>query len=224
MKERDGPRRFSADSEQPGFIGIATTSAELYLQCRSALSAFGSVRCVTDWREMTSLVSEIPITLLIVDRNLPGLSGSGGIEKLLRCYPMLRVLVVIDKSEDEPALSLLRAGVSGYCERGNVRGEVAKAFRVIVDGELWAERRVVSQLLNELRGGIKKKPDLIEVVHKLTPREKDITRLVSEGMCQKSIASHLAISQYTVRNHLRNIFDKTGVSSRLQLALLVKND
>jgi DNA-binding NarL/FixJ family response regulator len=92
---------------------------------------------------------------------------------------------------------------------------------LIEDGEIWAERRVVSQLLNELRGGINK-PEVFEVVEKLTPREKDITRLVSEGMCQKSIANHLDISENTVRNHLRNIFDKTGVSSRLQLALLVK--
>lgn len=223
MIGRDGERDFGADSEQPGCIVVATTSAELNKQCRTALSDFGNVLCVTDWNELKRLVSEFSIALLIFDLSQSEPSASIDIEKLLRRYSMLRVLVIIEKCEDEIALSLLRAGASGYCERGSVPREVAKAFRMIEDGELWAERRVVSQLLNELRGGVEDNHISSEVVEVLTPREKEITRLVSEGLCQKSIANHLAISQYTVRNHLRKIFDKTGVSSSLQLALLAKS-
>lgn len=224
MMERDGERRTGADSEQTGIIVVATTSAELYIQCHASLSAFGNVRCVTDGKELSRVVSEVPITLLIVDLSQPDLLEAGDIEALLQRCATLRVLVLVEKSDDEIALSLLRAGVCGYCQRDNVKREMIKAFRVIEEGEIWGERRVVSQLLNELRGGIKKKPGISEVVEKLTPREKDITQLVSEGMCQKSIANHLSISQHTVRNHLRNIFDKVGVSSRLQLALLVKSE
>jgi DNA-binding NarL/FixJ family response regulator len=210
-------------NEEREFSVIATASASLSVKCHSLLSAYGDIYCVTHRNDLEQYLSPPPAILLVVDLNLPGLSGVSGIETLLRGYPALPVLVITDKVDDETALALLRSGVSGYCPTEKMEKELAKALQVILDGEIWAERRIVSRLLNEMRSrGGPRAPVTAELVEKLTPRERDITKLVSEGLCQKSIANYLDISENTVRNHLRNIFDKTRVSSRLQLALLVK--
>lgn len=219
MKELHG------NNEAQKFSVIATASANLSLKCHRLLSRYGEIHCVTHESNLAEHLDPPSAFLLIVDINLPGLTGVSGIQALLRRYPMLPILVITDIADDETALSLLRAGVSGYCPVKKVDKDLEKACEVILDGEIWAERRIVSRLLNEIRTRSGSSgPPSSGIAEKLTPREWDITQLVSEGLCQKSIASYLDISEHTVRNHLRSIFDKTGVSSRLQLALLVKGE
>lgn len=219
MVARDGESYVRSDVH--GFCVIATTTAQLFMQCRDKLTPFYATQCVTHQRSLETVILDVTPSLLIIDSELPGIDGTKGIEALVSINPALKILVLEKKKSDENALAMLRAGAVGYCQVDEIEPNLRRACRAIDLGEIWAARHIVSKLVNEMRmqcGGLSQ-----EVMNKLTPRETDITKLVSEGLCQKDIALNLDISENTVRNHLQRIFDKTGVSSRLQLALLVKD-
>lgn len=208
-----------------GYSIVATASAKLYSQCHDVLVHHGGTVCAANIAMLKSLLTDSPPVLLIVDINLPALEGVGGIASLLQNSSTLPTLVVTEVNHEETALSLLRNGVSGYCTREKVTSELARACQVILDGEIWAERRVVSRLLKDMRSGTGGSTESgSEILSQLTPREQEITELVADGLCQKNIAKVLDISENTVRNHLGRIFNKVGVSSRLQLALLMKRE
>ena len=114
----------------------------------------------------------------------------------------------------------LQLGAKGYLTKTLTRADLLKAIRSTHAGELWAERRVLTQTLedllerlNNLHGSIR---DAREI---LTEREQEVVRWVIQGMTNKEIASQLGISEKTVKTHLSNIFSKLKVSKRLQLLL-----
>lgn len=200
---------------------VATASSELFLQCRELTMLFRDVQCASDLKELVAVMEQAPAAIYLLDAHLPGLAGMKEVVVMLQRYRSSKIIVITESRQDETALELLRAGASGYCPQEQLGHEVVKACSRVMAGEVWFERRILSKLLYELIA--EGKGVATDVTGQLTPREQDVTKLVSEGLCQKSIASVLDISEYTVRNHLRNIFEKTGVSSRLQLALLIKD-
>ena len=126
------------------------------------------------------------------------------------------VLVLAGQGLD--AASALKLGAQGFCALNCDPTVALKAVETIARGEPWFERTVMLRVVEEFRAQSPPRPARIEG---LTARERAICQLVAQGACNKDIARALSISEKTVKNDLTNIFDKLGLSSRLELALRI---
>jgi DNA-binding NarL/FixJ family response regulator len=148
-----------------------------------------------------------------------------GIGALSRWSPVANVLLMVGAPDEAEAVSVLKAGVTGYCPRDGGIALVRQAVDVVQKGGIWIEGRVAARLVAELRSieDQRKNADVqasggLDV---LTTREHDVARLIACGARNKEIASRLHITEATVKAHLTAVFRKVGLSDRLQLGLLV---
>lgn len=133
-------------------------------------------------------------------------------------------MVALSRTPDEDeGLALLRAGARGYCNLYIDPRLLGKVVNAVQGGEVWVGRRLVDRLVELVAGTSPHRAGAagLAALEVLTPREREIARLVGEGINNKLIARRLDITERTVKAHLGSVFAKLGVSGRLQLALLV---
>ncbi|MBI2460747.1 MAG: response regulator transcription factor [Candidatus Rokubacteria bacterium] len=131
------------------------------------------------------------------------------------------VLLLGAEADEDRALKALEAGARGILSRGAGAEELSKAIRVVHDGQIWAGKRVVARLVEELAARFEvSRAEQAQVVQRLSPREREIVQLAVGGLSTQEIADRLAISPATVKAHFTHIFQKLGVRDRLQLAAL----
>jgi two-component system NarL family response regulator len=129
-------------------------------------------------------------------------------------------------SEDEE-IALLKAGVKGCCRRGIDPESLEQVLSVTHGGGVWVTRSLLPRLVTELRRYAEAQRPAVDKtiasdkLSALTPREKEIVRLIVGGASNKQVATALDISERTVKGHLSNVFQKLGVSDRLRLVLYV---
>jgi DNA-binding NarL/FixJ family response regulator len=104
--------------------------------------------------------------------------------------------------------------------KDSVSGQLAESLRAVLAGDYWIGGERVANLVQALSGLMQKAAVVPErKTFGLTPRELAVVQCIVEGCSNKAIATEFAISEETVKRHLSNVFDKTGVSTRLELAL-----
>ncbi|HXP52798.1 MAG TPA: response regulator transcription factor [Bacteroidia bacterium] len=118
--------------------------------------------------------------------------------------------------DEEVIINSLSLGARGYLTDASSSEEFIQAIRAVSKGEIWADIKIITKVLTRLLPPRESKPD---IKPNLTKREEEIVRLVVQGLSNKQISKRLFISEKTVKNHLGNIFNKLGVSSRLNLAI-----
>jgi two-component system, NarL family, nitrate/nitrite response regulator NarL len=123
-------------------------------------------------------------------------------------------------------LCALKLGARGYSQKGISPSLLTKAVNVVVGGELWTGRKIISSLLGEVRILRKDRQRVVSSerqspIDQLTARKKEIAHLINEDASNKEIAARLGISEATVKAHLTAIFRKLKISDRLQLAVLM---
>ena len=137
--------------------------------------------------------------------------------------PVRTVLFARAATQTEAVAAALKLGAVGFVAEDAPTNLLLKCIRAVMAGELWVGREAVSGLVEALRRLSSRDRKSLPPRHQLTPRERDVIREVTEGATNKDIAAKFALSEQTVKNHLSNIFDKLGVSSRLELALYAVN-
>jgi DNA-binding NarL/FixJ family response regulator len=146
-------------------------------------------------------------------------------------------LLMADAVDPEKTLEVLRGGASGVISRRVDMELLCKSLRAVARGEIWMSRVATYQLIQRIRmqpselnitsgPASEKQASSVEAPQSsknqfgLTRRELEIVRAIGEAMSNKDIAEHFGISEYTVKHHLSRIFDKIGVFSRLELAMM----
>jgi len=145
-------------------------------------------------------------------------------------------LLMTDSIDDEKTVDLLRAGFNGVISRRVDADLLCRSIRAVASGEIWMSRLATNQLLQRIRmnsSGVAtasqqteqasapvQAPQTPKNLFGLTRRELEIVRAIGEAMSNRDIAVHFGISEYTVKHHLTRIFDKIGVYSRLELAMM----
>lgn len=132
-----------------------------------------------------------------------------------RC-PTVIVGCGVDKAMHARAMQLGVMGIVTWDQPGDV---LMKAMRKVAAGELWLDRSSTARLVADLRTGSDADRDQLVKVQTLTPRERQVVDLITEGLSNERIAGRLAISQATVRNHLTSVLDKLDLDDRFQLAV-----
>jgi DNA-binding NarL/FixJ family response regulator len=126
-------------------------------------------------------------------------------------------------AEKDQIVEALQLGARGIVLKDSATQILLQSIRAVMNGEYWVGRESVSNLVQYLRGLIGSGNTARQRKYGLTPRELEIVSAVVAGYANKEIAEHFKISEDTVKHHLSNIFDKIGVSTRLELALFAVN-
>jgi DNA-binding NarL/FixJ family response regulator len=136
-------------------------------------------------------------------------------------YPDTRVVLLMDTSSRSAVVEAFRCGAQGVFSRTESSKTLAKCISNVHQGQVWASNEELRYLLDAFR-----QSEPMQVVDSrgealLSKREQDVVRCVAEGMSNREIASRLKLTEHTVKNYLFRIFDKLGVSSRVEVVLYV---
>lgn len=169
-----------------------------------------------------AVVAEQPVGLALVDLRLPDGNGQSLIEEMRAEDPGLGILVVSAWSSEELILSALRAGATGYVLKQRDDFEVMLSIRSVLRGgapiDPFIARRILQllpQRAPKIAGDAAPASTAGEADVALTPREAEILRLVADGMSNREIADEVHLSRHTVESHVKRIYRKLAVSSRM---------
>jgi DNA-binding NarL/FixJ family response regulator len=164
-------------------------------------------------RDAVRVVGRLAPDVVLLDLEMPELDGVDAIPQLLAARPSVGVLVFTAYDTDERVLGAIRAGAKGYLLKGASGDEIARGIRAIYAGGSYLEPRVATKLMAQVSSP--RRPN-----SSLSDREREVLRLVSEGLPTKQIASTLSISERTVKFHVNSIMRKLGADNRAQAVAL----
>ena len=163
---------------------------------------------------------ELEPDILLLDLLMPRLPGLEAMRAIMSKSPRVKILLLTSTISTQQIIEALQIGARGIILKDSVAGDLSKALRAVISGDYWiGGERVVNLVaaLNELMKKAAESPE--KKTYGLTPRELEVVTCIVEGCSNKDVAKQFSISEETVKRHLSNIFDKTGVSTRLELAL-----
>jgi two-component system NarL family response regulator len=159
-------------------------------------------------REAVALFSRYRPAVTLMDLRMPDLDGPAAIRAVLAVDPGARVIVLTSYDGDDDVERAAHAGAAGYLLKDTFAEGMLDAIRDVDAGELLFDEEVAAKLAGR------------NAAPSLSPRELTILELLARGLSNKEIQAALSIAEGTLRNHLKRIFDKFGVTDRTQAALL----
>ena len=156
--------------------------------------------------------------LVVMDLNMPGISGVEATRRLSEGSPAPTILVLTVSTAQADVIDALEAGAAGYLLKDSPSEELARGIRAALDGDTPLSPRVARILVERARlrsGGTAQARQIAS----LSERELEVLRLVAEGFDNAQIARTLFVSPTTVKHHVSRIFTKLGVANRVQAAI-----
>src|SRR5829696_5980363 len=150
--------------------------------------------------------------VVLMDLLMPNMDGLAAIAQIKSELPQTEIVAITSFIEEEKVTAALEAGATGYLLKDAEAEEVARAVRAAHAGEVHLDPAVTRLLARRMR----EKKTAPEPVEPLTERERDVLRLLGQGMSNKEIAASLFISEGTARTYVSNILGKLGLASRTQ--------
>jgi DNA-binding NarL/FixJ family response regulator len=185
----------------------------------SGANDFQVIGEAADGRAALEQVEKLHPDVLLLDLLMPNLPGIEALQELASKRSDGHTIVFSSAAGPQQIVQALQLGARGILSKNQI-ANLESALRAVITGRYWIEDREVSDVATLLR----------ELSHKLgttesrrnfglTQREIEVIGLVTEGCSNREVASRLSITEDTVKRHLTNIFDKVGMSTRLELAL-----
>ena len=163
---------------------------------------------------------ELEPDILLLDLLMPRLPGLEAMRAIMTKSPRVKIVLLTSTISQQQIIEALQIGARGIVLKDSVAGDLTEALRAVLGGDYWIGGERVANLLKALQGLQAQAAALPErKTYGLTPRELEVVTCIVEGCSNRDIAKQFAISEETVKRHLSNVFDKTGVSTRLELAL-----
>jgi two-component system response regulator DegU len=188
---------------------------------RTVLDATADIRVIaegTSGAEALGLVAEHRPDVLVLDVNLPDLSGVEVTRRLHAQGTSSAILILTVHQDNETIFGLLESGATGYVLKDEALETLVSAVRAAARGESWLSptvaRRVVRRAVGQTPAPSEPAP------LPLTPREVQVLCLLAQGLDNAAIAEQLVVTTRTVQNHVSTIYGKLGVTSRTEAALV----
>jgi two-component system, NarL family, nitrate/nitrite response regulator NarL len=180
-----------------------------------------------DGEQAVALARGLVPDVVVLDLNMPALSGLDALRELARGAPEVQSVILTVSTEDADVLAALAAGACGYLLKDTRPDRLVSGIRQAAEGDMVLSAEVAQALQAHVRAGAASTPAAAaeEDEHTaldraaLTPREAEVLRLIAEGADNVAIGSVLSISPHTVKQYVGNIFEKLGVHSRVQAAV-----
>ncbi len=177
---------------------------------------------VTDGEEAVAKTIELEPDVLIIEVELPLLSGVKATQKVRRELPHVGVVILTAVEEEQSLFDAIRAGAAAYLHKDCEPKELVESIRKVRNGQfiinekIFAKPAVATKVLAEFRELSVYGPGSSHVFAPLSPREVQILDNIAQGMTNKEVAYTLAISEQTVKNHMSSILRKLSVNDRTQ--------
>lgn len=167
--------------------------------------------------ECVAMMAKLRPDIVLLDLNMPVKSGLAVLEEVSFDSLSTRAIILTAAEDDRDAVRAMRLGARGIVLKQSASDLLVKSIHRVHGGEIWLDNRVTAEVMKAFSkgtdGGSRSDKPL------LSEREREIVQLVASGYRNKEIGEKLFISPQTVKNHMHNIFDKLGVSDRLELVL-----
>jgi two-component system, NarL family, nitrate/nitrite response regulator NarL len=175
-----------------------------------------------DGREVLELLQNIEVDVVLLDLRMPGMDGLTALQRVQSLGRKIRVIILTASEDKNEFVQAMKFGCSGIVLKQTAPEYIIKSIRKVFSGEIWLDSHTTAAVMRQFASpadagsstgarGRERSP--------LSTREREIVGLVAQGYKNKEMAEKMFISEQTVKNHLHNIFDKLGVSDRLELAL-----
>jgi two-component system, NarL family, nitrate/nitrite response regulator NarL len=187
---------------------------------RKLFEAAGDISIVgeaSNGLECVKLLKKLKPDVLLLDLRMPEKDGWGVLEEIKLDSLPTRTIVLTAAEDERDAIHAMRLGARGVVLKQSASELLVKSIRRVHNGEIWLDNRVTAEVIDAFKKSTESRRRLEKPL--LSHRENEIVQLVAQGSRNREIGEKLLISEQTVKNHLRNIFDKLGVSDRLELAL-----
>jgi DNA-binding NarL/FixJ family response regulator len=170
------------------------------------------VGTATSVAESISCASELNPDVVVVDFRLTDGTGVDAAVGIRQIHPETKLIFLTREDSDAARFAALESGASAFIHKSRAASEVVDAIRVVAAGGTLITPRTIAALVSNRRS-------MDQRLESLTSREKEVLRLMAEGISSRDIASRLGISYTTVRTHIRSLGAKLGVHSKLEAIL-----
>jgi DNA-binding NarL/FixJ family response regulator len=171
-----------------------------------------------DGADALAKVEELRPDVVVLDIQMPNVSGVEATEQLKKRYPDTKVLILTAYDNDPYIFALLKAGASGYLLKTVGPDDLVRAVRLVYRGQSWLGPEIARRVTAGLAAG--RLVDTREGVEtELSERELEVLRLIARGMTNAAIADRLVISERTAQGHVANILSKMGAANRTEAVL-----
>ena len=174
-----------------------------------------------DGIEAVQMTKDLRPKVLLLDLAMPRMSGLEVLKELADTATEVKTVLLTAAIEREETVRALRLGARGVVQKDSATQMLYKCIRAVVAGEFWIGHERIADLMQTLRQIERAPARERSPASRLTRREFQVIAAIVEGATNRDIAKQLRLSEQTVKNHLSRIFDKLGVSNRLELALYV---
>jgi len=187
---------------------------------------FEVVAQAQDGRQVLDVLQQFEPDILLLDLKMPGLDGLATLQRLQAAKNKTRVIVLTASDDKNEFVQAMKLGTSGIVLKQTATELLIKSIRKVHAGEIWLDSHTTAAVIRQFVANDDAPPPPPQAASPrererspLSQREREIVALVAQGFKNKEMAEKMFISEQTVKNHLHNIFDKLGVSDRLELAL-----
>lgn len=179
-----------------------------------SLEGFIVVGEAVDGQTAVDLVKQLHPDVVVMDLNMPGITGVEATRRIVADNPNVAVLVLTMLDEDESVFAAMRAGARGYIVKGADTADVLRAVESVARGDAVFGPAVATRVLSYLTRPLSARDPL--QFPELSEREREVLELIARGRSNSDIARQLVVSPKTVRNHISSIFTKLQVSDRAE--------
>jgi DNA-binding NarL/FixJ family response regulator len=159
--------------------------------------------------ECIAAAADLLPDIVLLDFRLPDGTGSEATVALRQVRPEAKIIFLTREDSDTARFAAVQSGASAFIHKSKAAAEVVAAIREVARGRMLITPRTIATLLAKRRS-------IDTQLDSLTTREKDVLRLMAEGLSSRSVAAQLGISYTTVRTHIRSLGSKLGVHSKLE--------
>lgn len=192
-------------------IGIVEDHSEFRQSLVFLISSFTEYRLLWALGSAEEAIDQQePADIILLDINLPKLSGVEAIPFLKEKFPEQKIIMLTIQDDEESIVSAIKAGADGYILKKTSPQKILEAIQQVYEGGAALTPMVAKQVLALFQP----QKVIVESPTNLTPREKEILHLITQGITTVVIADSLFISQQTVRNHIKSIYEKLHVHSK----------
>lgn len=173
-------------------------------------------------RDLAETVRQHQVEVVVLSSNLDEepLRGLELLRELRASNPGILAIMLLDSSKREATLEAFRAGARGIFSRHDSVETLSQCIRSVHQGQIWANNQQMSYAVEALAASPMVRAIDANGLSLLSKREMEVVRSVAEGLTNREIAERLGLSQHTIKNYLFRVYDKLGVSSRLELLFM----